>query len=560
MATYRITTGNSVTTNTTGDHAFDDGTAGADTLIVDPGAYLKAMGAASHGALLGGTGNWNVTVNGFVGSTMFSAMVLSENVKANVTIGSAGEINGAITGLVLGAQTTVTNAGNIIGQDRGISMGGAGSLVLKNAGLVRGDYSIFDSDGFSTDKVTNSGTLDGIVSLGGRDDTLTNSGNISEIVDTGTGNDSVVNAKTGTIVGMVDLGDGNDKFTNAGNIADRLQCGDGNDTVTNSGNIGYTVSLGDGLNKLTNSGNIGYNVFGGADRDVVKNTGNIAGYVDLGGGDDSYIGGKYRDKVVDSAGSDNSNLGGDDDEYFARGDLNPADDGTDIVDGGTGYDVYNASAATDAVYINLDKVAHDASPLFPAAGIVAAGSATGSQIGSDKIKNFEDAIGGSGNDVLCGSALANVLEGGEGSDLMSGFGGDDVLIGGEGDDTLAGGAGKDLLYSGNGFDFFVFTSLADSGTNPAARDAIMDFQGGGFDLIELSQIDAITTNGPGDDTFNFIGTGVAFTNVAGQLRATLISGGQIIEGDVNGDGEADFAIELYDPIHAITLTAGDFVL
>lgn len=49
---------------------------------------------------------------------------------------------------------------------------------------------------------------------------------------------------------------------------------------------------------------------------------------------------------------------------------------------------------------------------------------------------IENAIGGSGNDVLVGNAGDNVLKGGAG---------DDVLYGGKGADQLWGGAGKDTF-------------------------------------------------------------------------------------------------------------------
>lgn len=690
MATFQITTGNSVTTNTDGDHAFDSDTPGNDKLIVDAGAYLAAMGTGGIGAFLAPTKGWNVTVNGLIRADKADGLVLRQSLNKSA-LKVAGEVSsGTNSAVVLRAPTSVDNAGDIIGGFAGISVQTDGALTLKNSGLVRGGvFSVFDSDGLSADKITNSGTLEGSVFLQGQDDVLTNSGTIIGDVDAGYGNDKVTNSgeirgpvylrtgddrltnsglvkgavdldsgtnevtnsgtidgsvaggadkdtisnsgtikgnlnlgggrdtvsnkgiiegninadgdndtientgtiaenvnlgdgddkltnsraingnanggdgndsltNSGTIGGLIDLGAGDDKLTNSGSIVDRVRCGDGNDTVTNSGNIGYSVSLGDGLNKLTNSGNIARDVFGGADRDVVKNSGTIAGYVDLGGGDDSYSGGKYADYVADSAGSDSTDLGGGNDIYYARGDFNSADDGIDTVDGGAGHDVYDASTATDSVFINLDKIAHDLSPLNPGVASVAAGTASGAQLGTDKIKNFEEAIGGAGHDVIYGSSAANVLEGGEGNDSLFGFGGDDVLIGGEGNDTLAGGTGRDLLYSGAGYDAFVFTSVTDSGTKAAARDAIMDFESG-FDLIDLSHIDAISINGPGDDTFNFIGD-LAFSGVAGQLRAYAAAGAQIVEGDINGDSRADFSIEVRNNAFTNTLTTGDFLL
>jgi Ca2+-binding RTX toxin-like protein len=142
---------------------------------------------------------------------------------------------------------------------------------------------------------------------------------------------------------------------------------------------------------------------------------------------------------------------------------------------------------------------------------------------------------------------------------LFGYGGNDILDGGAGGDALCGGAGRDILTGGDDNDSFMFVSVADSGVKPAARDTIADF-GNGIDVINIYHIDANTKNGATDDAFHFIGTNQAFTGAAGELRAYWTNEGQIVEGDVNGDGRADFAIELLDPFHAVTLSAADFVL
>ena len=72
------------------------------------------------------------------------------------------------------------------------------------------------------------------------------------------------------------------------------------------------------------------------------------------------------------------------------------------------------------------------------------------------------------------------------------------------------------------------------------RDIIAGFQAG-VDLIDLTRIDAnvILT---GNQAFSFIGTAV-FGNIAGQLR--LVTGANsILQGDVDGDGLADFELQL----------------
>ena len=152
--------------------------------------------------------------------------------------------------------------------------------------------------------------------------------------------------------------------------------------------------------------------------------------------------------------------------------------------------------------------------------------------------------------VVDGSAETNgnlVFFGGQASD---------TLTGGAGADQIYGGGGGDALRGGTGADVFRYDNLTDSfGTTNATRDRILDFAAG--DKIDLSRIDAIT--GGGDDAFSFIGN-AAFGNVAGQLRFTDVGGGVFnIEGDVNGDGVADFAI-LVTAGPAYPFAASDFVL
>ncbi len=69
---------------------------------------------------------------------------------------------------------------------------------------------------------------------------------------------------------------------------------------------------------------------------------------------------------------------------------------------------------------------------------------------------IENAIGGSGADLIHGNALANVLRGGSGADRLNGYDGADTIQGGAGNDTIDGGAGTDvILYSGAFSDYTV---------------------------------------------------------------------------------------------------------
>jgi serralysin len=129
---------------------------------------------------------------------------------------------------------------------------------------------------------------------------------------------------------------------------------------------------------------------------------------------------------------------------------------------------------------------------------------------------IENANGGSARDYLVGNAVANKLNGNDGNDVLNGLGGDDILTG------------------GNGADEFRFT-------DGSGNDRIADFASG-VDKINLSEIDADTAVA-GNQAFTFIGD-AAFGNVAGQLRSYSQGGETLLAGDVDGDGAADFTINL----------------
>jgi len=178
---------------------------------------------------------------------------------------------------------------------------------------------------------------------------------------------------------------------------------------------------------------------------------------------------------------------------------------------------------------------------FTIAGVGNAGGPTGTA-GPDNLK------GGDGSDTINGLGGADTITGGDGADRLIGGDGADSLNGGDKADTLAGGAGSDTLTGGDGSDVFQFGSTSD-----AQGDLITDFKRGA-DRIDLSAIDAVT--GGGDNAFAFIG-GSTFSHVAGQLRAYSASGSTYVEGDVNGDGTADFSLRLQG---VYSLQSGDFIL
>ena len=99
-----------------------------------------------------------------------------------------------------------------------------------------------------------------------------------------------------------------------------------------------------------------------------------------------------------------------------------------------------------------------------------------------------------------------------------------------------------------------------SGPGIYRRDQIMDFTRGD-DLIHLGRIDADARHS-GNQGFRFLGA-TSFTGSAGEFVTyeEIINAGTetvtVIAGDTDGDGVADFEIELRG---SIALSADDFIL
>ncbi|MGX1743779.1 right-handed parallel beta-helix repeat-containing protein [Bosea sp. NPDC055353] len=166
---------------------------------------------------------------------------------------------------------------------------------------------------------------------------------------------------------------------------------------------------------------------------------------------------------------------------------------------------------------------------------------TAKVFGTDKADKM---VGTSGNDWIHGNAGCDVIDGGAGNDTLLGGSGRDTLIGGLGADTMSGGAGRDT---------FIFRSPSESLPGAGNRDVIEWFQRG-TDKLDLSLIDANTAV-RGDQVFHFAGkTSEVEANSVSYFHSDHHT---IIQGDVDGDGHADFQIELNQ---AINLSRDHFIL
>ena len=487
---------------------------------------------------------------------------------------NADTVSNSKTGYMLGGVwlgdgvNKLTNDGRIGGDsvDNNSCIGGAGADTVTNSktGVMSGDVYLLDGTnsftnagtvgyapnnhasyfgGGDQDTITNTGTLKGYVDsgVGGGLNTFTNSGSVGDKVGDGTGiaywggadTDTVKNNSPGWLHGSVILNDGANSLTNSG-------------TIGVAGFTGTAVSGGANVDNITNSGTMNGDVslFGG--NDIFKNTGLVSGQIYLGDGDDTFTGGNFADFVHDDLGKDSYDLGGGNDTFYAFG--GEGDVSNSKVAGGAGQDRFDASSfGGHGLLINMDSVAHTGISATTVGGVEAktitiqksfAQDATLTH--GDTISGFEIVQGSTSNDLMFGSATADVVYGNGGLDEMWGLAGNDELHSGtNGGAFMVGGAGADKLYgqaSGAVLDYFVFTAASDSGVTKATRDQIFGFNEGAADRIVFTGALA------GKFNLGTVNNNDFFHKVAGELHSYDTATGQMIEGDLNGDGKADFSI------------------
>ena len=157
--------------------------------------------------------------------------------------------------------------------------------------------------------------------------------------------------------------------------------------------------------------------------------------------------------------------------------------------------------------------------------------------------------GSSGQDVITGGTGVDTIHGGGGDDTILGLGSGDTIYGGRGDDEIDGGSGNDFIFGGRGADDLTGGTGADTFVFEFASDSAA----GNGDTIQdfVSGTDKIDLSALSDSLI-FINT-AEFNNVAGEVRFA----GGTVQIDLNGDGNANMEIDLTG---VGGLSASDFIL
>jgi Ca2+-binding RTX toxin-like protein len=274
-------------------------------------------------------------------------------------------------------------------------------------------------------------------------------------------------------------------------------------------------------------------------------------------GDDNLIGAERGDNMVGFAGNDTlTGLGGEDTLFGGDGnDTLRGGDGGDVLDGGAGSDILDGGTGG----FGVDTADYRSFSNGVNVNLVTGKANDGS--GTDTLISIEDVQGTDFGDEIIGDQASNFLHGNGGADFISANGGNDIIsggagndriLGGSGADKISGGAGADTLTGGSEADTFQFLFLSEVGVG-AGRDVIKDFEKG-LDKINVSTLDA-DTSVSGNQAFSFVASN-AFSD-EGQIRATPLNGGALVQFNTSGTSGAEFEIFLEDPVQ---LSAVDFIL
>lgn len=526
------------------------GSAGNDTILAD-------------GAAVGGTGHFakamSIQISGYF--TKLDTLTIS-GLPADVGIDAAGAVHNAdgswtlpityvtdetasfklvygvheagTSGNASGVYEDFTMTVTITGYTRGEVFTSTTSLQVQVRDADSADdISVGDGDGAAIYILPAQGTPNTVYALGGDDTVYGGYGN--DVIDAGTGNNVVYGSYGNDTITAADGNDhidggGGDDFIRGGSGTNAIDGGAGTDTVS------Y-----EDLGAAVNASLAGGTTTGGA-TDTLANVENLIGT----NFDDTLTGNANANVIHGLDGADTiDGMGGADRIYAEGGDdrVNVTASGALTIDGGAGVDTIDLTA--DAANHNLN---------------LASGVTSGGMVDAAWVLNFENALMGSGNDTVTGTAAANLISGGAGADALYGGLGADTLQGGDGadtlygdvassstadgDDVLEGGAGNDVLWASYGAD------TMDGGTD---ADTV-NYQNDGRGHIVTLDINgnSILVDGGTNGTTTTGGTSANNTAVGDVLIG--------IENLIGGSGVDVFDVSASSAYHTLTGNNGNDTL
>ncbi len=456
---------------------------GSSGLIADLSAGMVSFQGASGSAVISGFENLYGSIH---------ADVLTGDAGANTIVGADGNDvldggagNDRIDG-GLGADTLRGGEGNDI-----ITTGGGDDTVEGGAGddvISAGAGALTVSGGAGTDTLSFAMATSGVtVSLAGASVQTTGIGTLvlNGDVENLTGSD-FNDRLTGNAAANTLTGGAGDDVLNGGSGADTTIGGFGNDWhFVDTANDTVVELAGQGFDRVFAS--TSWALGAGMEVEILSTAfqdGTQA--IDL-------TGNELANTIVGNNGVNILTGGAGDDRLLGHGgdDVLIGGAGDDRMDGGLGVDTADFHGATGGVTVNL-----------------ATQSATGQ--GNDVLLDIENVMGSAFNDVLNGSAAANVLTGGAGDDRLDGRAGADTTFGGLGDDWHFVDNAGDIVeeLSGEGFDrVFASTSYVLAAgaeieilsTNLQAGLAAIDLTGNAFGQSIVGNQGANRLDGGGGD-------------------------------------------------------------
>jgi Ca2+-binding RTX toxin-like protein len=558
------------------------GLAGDDTL----------GGSAGNDVLVGGIGNDTYVINSTADVVTEKDGEGLDTVRASVNISALAVF---VENLVL-TGTAANGGGN--GLDNIITGNASNNTLNGNGGAdtLYGDGGVDTLNGGAGNDILNGGAGADQLNGGADDDVyfIDESDSVSELASQGTDEVRVqfnVTSLFANVENLALLEGGN--YNATGNSGNNIITGNSSANQLNgAGGADTLIGGGGGDTYIVDTANDTIVELAGGGTDTIQSTlsqtvlsDNVENLVLTGSGVAAGYGNDLSNSIVGNSSSNSIDGGG----------------GADDMTGGAGDDVYVVDTFYDRVNENVGggrDVIVSTVTIFSLAANIEVLDLVGTESINGKGNDLDNKIvGNAGNNVLNGGAGADSMVGNLGNDTYYvdsaddsvreyfGYGTDKVvssldyalrsnfenltlagnaivakgnslantIVGNAQANVIIGGGGADILKGGSGRDSYVFNSIYDSKAG-AEHDSILGFAHG-FDKLDLSKIDANGKNA-GNGTFNYIGAST-FHGAASELHAVMEGNTYLVEGDVNGDGVADFQVSVQS---GLKISATDFVL